>query len=168
MNLPIDVAVYAEHSDTLKPVQPGWNVRVFNRIEVQEGAHIRVDTETGVITLGPGVYHITGSSLVTYNDLDPHPSGAGWPTKSRPNGGYCRLRYATDAADARNEQAIVVGTISNANMVPSLIDTYLEVARHAEIVLEHQVGDEVEGIYLQDNSNNSSWHVFARMAIQRA
>ena len=91
----------------------------------------------------------------------------GWNTKSRPNGGYCRVRYARDT-NCKNEQAIVVGTISNANMVPSLFETYLKVAYQTDIVLEHQVGDLVTGIYLQDNSVNSSWHVFARIAIRRS
>lgn len=164
--LPIDLAVYAEHSPTLKKVQPGWNVRVFNKTEIEEGSSIRCDQTTGIISLNPGVYHISGSSIVTYNNLDPHPDGAGWPTKPRPNAGYCRLRYASDAG-CGNEKAIVVGTISSANLIPSLAETYLDVPRFAQIVLEHQVGDAVAGIYLEDNSANSPWHVFARISIRR-
>lgn len=175
MTLPVDLAVYAEHSPTRKPVQPGWNARVFNKLEVEEGSNIRTDMDspghagTGIISLGPGVYHISGISNVTYNDLDPHPDGAGWNTKARPNGGYCRLRYAQDV-NCGNEKAIVVGTISNANMVPSTIETYLDVPHFAQVVFEHQVGFEaavVEGIYMQDNSANSPWHVFSRISIRR-
>ena len=166
MTLPIDLAVYAEHSPALKKVLPGWNVRVFNKTEVEEGSSIRFDKNTGVISLSAGVYHLSGSSIVTYNNLDPHPSGAGWNTKTRPNAGYCRLRYAADVG-CKNELAIVVGTISSANLLPSLVETYLDVPRFAEIVLEHQVGDEVAEIYLQDNSANSTWHVFSRIAIRR-
>lgn len=166
MPLPADIAVYAEHSNSRKPVAKGWNARVFNRTEVEVGSSIRRDDRTGVITLGPGVYHITGSSQVTYNDLNPHPSSAGWNTELRPNGGYCRLRHAADEGCA-NEQALVVGTISNANMLPSLIDTHLDVRHGAELVLEHQVGDTVAGIYLQDDATGSPWHVFARIIIHR-
>lgn len=167
MSLPADFAVYAEHSDKLVKVESGWNPRNFNRTEVEEGSSIRFDAKAGILRLGPGVYHITGSSQVTYNDLDPHPSAPGWPTEVRPNGGYSRLRYAADAG-CPNEQAIVVGTISNANMLPSLIDTYLDVPENVELVYEHQVGfGTIEGIYLEDNATGSTWHVFARIAIRK-
>ena len=109
-------------------------------------------------------YHITASSQVTYSDLNP--TSGRVKTDPLPFGGYCRLRYAKDT-NCKNEQAIAVGMISNTNMVPSLIETWLMVRQPAEIVLEHQVGDQTEGIYLQDNINKSPWHVFARMAIRR-
>lgn len=161
---PIEVAVYAEHSDTTKKMQPGFNIRVFNRREVQQAASISCDTATGIVTLQPGLYHITATSTVTYSDLDgksgrvlidPHPFGA-----------YCRLRYAKDT-NCKNEQAIVVGTVSNADMIPSTLETYLMVEKPVQIVLEHQAGGETEGIYLQENSNKSPWHVFARIAIRK-
>jgi hypothetical protein len=169
MSNAVDTAVYAEHSDSQKQVEKGWNARVFNRTEMEIGSNIRRAAATGVISLGPGVYHITGSSQVTYDDLAPHPRTGGWNTEARPNGGYCRLRHASTVppGQIKNEAAIVVGTISNANMLPSLIDAYLDVPYQAEIVLEHQVGDDVAGIYLQDNAVGSSWHVFARIAIHR-
>jgi hypothetical protein len=167
--LPTDLAVFAEHSDARKPMQPGWNVRVFNRTEAQQGAVIRRDPASGVVSLGPGVYHITGSSQVTYNDLTEHPDQPGWNTEPIPNGGYCRLCHAGNhGGTVGNEDAIAVGTISSANMVPSLIDTWLDAPLGAEIVLEHQVGDLVKEIYLQDNAVHSPWHVFARLAIARA
>lgn len=155
-------AVYAEHSYSKKPVQAGWNPRVFNNTEIHGGTHIWCEPDE-VIVLSPGLYHITASSQVTYNDGK---NTAGWNCEQRPNGGYCRLRYKDDA-ECRNDAAISVGTISNANMVPSVIDTYLNVTEDARIVLEHQVGDRVEGVYLQDNSADSTWHVFARIAIYR-
>jgi hypothetical protein len=169
MSQAADIAVYAEHSDSQKTVEPGWNARVFNRTEMELGSSIRRAKETGVITLGPGVYHITGSSQVTYNDLAPHPRTGGWNTEARPSAGYCRLRHASTKPPALigNEKVIVVGTISNANMLPSLIDAYLDVPHQAELVLEHQVGEDVAGIYLQDNAAHSPWHVFARIAIHR-
>jgi hypothetical protein len=174
-----DVAVYSEMSPGgLKKIGPGWNTRVFNKAEVPppSGSSISVDMSTGHVTLKRGTYHISASSQVTYNDLKVDPAAPGWITHERPNGGYVRLRDATLTADPTtkmiaNEDAIVVGTISNANMVPSLIDTYFTVtAESMTLLLEHQVGDVVDGIYLQDDTAGtftSAWHVFARIAIRK-
>lgn len=164
MDRPADIAVYAEHSDSRKPAVAGWNVRVFNRTEFSQGNGIVLDSDNTVIKLAPGVYQISASSIATYDDMFPGPA-QGWGTEQRPNGGYCRLRRKADA-DCKNEKAIAIGTISNANMLPSLIDTYFKTTEPVEIVLEHQVGDQVAGIYFQDNATNSSWHVFARIAIR--
>jgi hypothetical protein len=148
---------------TLPPSAAGWNVRVFNRTEVHRGTSIHLEQGTGVITLGPGLHHITATSNVTYDGIA---SPGRVSTDAEPFGGYCRLRHAEDAGCA-NERAIAIGTISNANMVPSTIDTWLEVQDSARIVLEHQVGNEIAHLYLQQNALSSSWHVFARIAIQR-
>ena len=186
-----DIAVYAEHSKSKKPLQAGWNTRVFNKVENQIGSQISLDTISGIITLEKGTYHITGNSAVTYNDSIPDLSSgnAGQPTKPVPNAGYARLIDINKKA-GKNDDAFVVGTLSNANMLPSFIDTYLVVKDKTEIILEHQAGfdshegmnlppkehsDEdsdstksiVDGIYLQDNVLNSPWHVFARIAIRR-
>ncbi len=113
---------------------------------------------------------------MTYNDLKVDPTAQGWNTHERPNGGYARLRDVSLKPDATtkmvgNEHAIVVGTLSNANMVPSLIDTYVTVTTDSiTLMLEHQVGELVDTIYLQDDSAGSftsQWHVFARIAIRR-
>ena len=49
-----------------------------------------------------------------------------------------------------NEEAIAIGTMSTANMTPSTIDTYFEVNEQTRVlVLEHQVGNDLEDIYLQ-------------------
>jgi hypothetical protein len=77
-----------------------------------------------------------------------------------------RLRYAEDVG-CGNEDASYIGTMSTASMIPSMIDTYLEVKERAQIVLEHQVGNDVAHIYLQGIWENSSWHVFARIALQK-
>jgi hypothetical protein len=171
MNLPTEIAVYAEHSDTTKemvmypkPAGP-WNTRVFNRIEAQVGQSIGLDESTGIVTLAPGFYHITACSIVTYAEPEAEDQTT-VPISTRPNGGYCRLRHLADIG-CPNERAIAVGTISNANMVPSTIDAYVNVEDGARIILEHQVGDAVGGIYLQVGAGGSSWHVFARIAIRR-
>ncbi|MEP7220400.1 MAG: hypothetical protein ABI876_15860 [Bacteroidota bacterium] len=170
-DLPLDIAIYAEYSDRSKPMvhnQPplgDWNVRVFNRIEVQGGENIRLVKRTGAVILKPGLYQITASSLVTYYDPN-DPDQKTVLTRLRPFGGYCRLRYLEDAG-CLNEQAIAIGTISTANMSPSLIDTWLLVKEESSIVLEHQVGANVENLYLQIYVVNSTWHVFARISIRR-
>jgi hypothetical protein len=166
-------AVYAEHSDSKKPMvidqsqadpkQRGWNVRVFNRIEVQQGTSIRYEPNTGIVTLGPGRYHIVTSSIVTYDDLAPQ----GHVTVSpAPFAGYSRLRDAGKPA-CLNEEAIAIGTMSTANMGVSLIDTWLDVKDEARLVLEHQVGNNVDHLYMQGIWEQSSWHVFARIAVER-
>ena len=174
-----DVAVYSEMSPNgMKKVAPGWNTRVFNKEEVKPPSHsgISVDLTTGHVTLKRGTYHITASSLVTYNDLKVDPAAPGWNTQERPNSGYSRLRDASlkpnpSSNRIDNEAAPVVGTVSNANMVPSLIDTFVTVtADSMTLLLEHQVGDVVDTIYLQDDSAGpftSPWHVFARIAIRK-
>jgi hypothetical protein len=174
-----DIAVYSEMSPTgMKKMAAGWNTRVFNTTEVAPAVNssISTDMKTGYITLKRGTYHITASSLVTYNDLKVDPNAPGWNTHERPNGGYVRLRDVSLTPDPKsnqveNEKAIVIGTISNANMVPSLIDTYLTVTTESlTVMLEHQVGDVVDTIYLQDDSAGpfqSRWHVFARIAIRK-
>jgi hypothetical protein len=164
-------AVFAEHSDSKKPMavdstQPaqssGWNVRVFNRTESSRGTSVQLEAGTGVVKLAAGRYHVTATSLVTYDDMAAFGKVT---TDAEPYGGYCRLRRAEDVGCA-NEKALAVGTMSNANMVPSTIDAYLELAEETRLVLEHQVGANVDHLYLQGIWEKSSWHVFARIAIQ--
>ena len=52
-------------------------------------------------------------------------------------------------------------------MIPSLVDTFLRADHPVEIMLDHQAGDQVDGLYLQVAVSGSSAHIFARMAIQR-
>ena len=75
---------------------------------------------TGIVVLQPGLYHITGSSLVTYDDLA---ADRKVTTDAEPYAGYCRLRRATDVA-CDNKIAIAIGTMSTANMLPSMFETY--------------------------------------------
>lgn len=50
---------------------------------------------------------------------------------------------------------------------PSLIDTYLKVDKTAEIMLDHQAGEKVEGLYLLVMVGGSAAHIFARISIER-
>lgn len=170
-----DYAVYAEYSLSNKPMVPGWNTRVFNKKEVQQGENIGLDERTGVVTLRAGRYHITAMSLVnSYDAANPTVI----PTLSAPPAGYARLRYLEDALspdavptvdviNASNAKALSVGTGSDANALPSFMETFVTVKDKASLVVEHQVGDQVKGLYLQVNANGSVWHVNARISIQR-
>lgn len=158
-----DYAVFAEYSLSTKQMTPGGaSPRVFNTVEVPSRGGISLDPSTGVVALPPGTYHITAVSIVTpHRDtdterltLDPQP----WA-------GYCRLRYRDKPA--RTDKPIALGTISNANMLPSTIDTYLHLEKTAELVLEHQIGETPQGFYLQVNVGGSPDHVFARISIHR-
>ncbi|EHB47837.1 hypothetical protein MycrhDRAFT_5963 [Mycolicibacterium rhodesiae JS60] len=167
--------MYAEYSLTSKPMVAGWNTRAFNKREVEEGKNISLDDHTGVVTLKPGQYRVTAMSLVNYAD-PANPTVI--PTVSAPPAGYARLRYLNDALppdtvptadviNASNAKALSVGTGSDANALPSFMDTFLNVTDEAKLVVEHQVGEDVKGLYLQVNENNSVWHINARITIQR-
>jgi hypothetical protein len=159
-----EFAVYSEYSDSDKPMQAGANTRVFNRTEVTSGDHIRLEEGTGVVVLRRGTYHITACSIITY--YDPATDTDGKVTNmERSWGGYCRLRYKDKPA--REDTPIAIGTISSANMIPSMIDIYLKIDDHAEIMLDHQAGEHVDGLYLQVTVGGSALHVFARISIRR-
>ena len=100
------------------------------------------------------------------------------PTGRATPAGYARLRYLKDALpadtvptsdviNASNAKALSVGTGSDANALPSFMDTFLKVDDEAKLVVEHQVGEDVKGLYLQVNENDSVWHINARISIQR-
>jgi hypothetical protein len=160
--LSFEYAVFCEYSLSLKPVEAGANVRVFNRVEAPSAGAITLDTNTGAITLTEGTYRVSAVSIVTpYQEGDTEQV----TLTPKPYGGYCRLRDLHKPL--RGDPAIAIGTISNANMLPSTIDTFVEVRGKTEIVLEHQVGAHPEGLYLQVNAGGSADHIFARINIQR-
>lgn len=156
-------AVFAEFSPTTKLMKPGMNTRVFNTVEARHGDDIRLEMGTGVITLAPGTYHITGFSATAYATVEPPETVA---TRAPVAAGYCRLRKATDSAEDRNA-GIVWGSISTANVVPSLIETYFTTEQEVKILLEHQNGQNVSDICLQSDAGGSAKHVFARICIRR-
>jgi hypothetical protein len=47
------------------------------------------------------------------------------------------------------------------------METFPTAKDKANLVVEHQVGNEVKGLYLQVNANGSVWHVNDRISIQR-
>ncbi|TAJ29959.1 MAG: hypothetical protein EPO67_14695 [Reyranella sp.] len=170
-----DYAVFSEFSPESKKMQPGWNRRVFTTTEARKGNAIECDLATGVVTLAPGTWHLSGYSMVVYDD--PATSAEMAPVRSPAAAGYCRLRtfdpaVAVDPANLiaiRNDDPTVlcVGSPSTANMTPSLFDAYYEARRSTQIVLEHQAGASPDGIYLRIFRQGSSWHAFARINIRR-
>ena len=53
-------------------------------------------------------------------------------------------------------------------MGPSLFETYLTTtAPETKMLLEHQAGSNPEQIYLRVYTQNSKWHVQARISIRR-
>ena len=158
-------AVFGEYSPTIKPMKPGMNTRVFNRIESRSAdGSIRLDELTGVVTIPPGTYHITGFSTTVYYTGNEPPEMV--EPRSPACGGYCRLRRAEEDPEDRNA-GFAFGSICTANAIPSLVETYFTTAEEARIVLEHQNGGDPKDVYLQVYSGGSSAHVFARLCIRR-
>lgn len=88
---------YSEYPDEIKPMKiyesprKGRNRRVFNKIEVEKGTLIRLNEETGEITIEPDSYHVSAFSTVSYNPA----VGVSTPKQSAEiedtHPGYCLL-----------------------------------------------------------------------------
>ena len=69
------------------------------------------------------------------------------------------------------DNPIATGSIGNANMVPSTVDTYVRVEHEERLMLVQQAGKDTDGIYLQISLEGSDAeshnHVFARIHIRR-
>ena len=170
----LDYAVFTELSPESKLMKAGWNARVFTNTDARKGNAIQCDFATGVVTVAPGVYHISGMSLVAYNSGGEPPEMT--TIRSPASAGYCRLRTLGSNAvvdpgmrDVANDDPSVVclGSPSTANLTPSLLETYFETDRPAQLILEHQSGSNPDHIYLRVFIQNSKWHAVARIAIRK-
>ena len=86
----LDYAIFSELSPESKLLKGGWNTRVFTNTDSRKGDAIRCDFATGIVTVAPGVYHISGTSVVAY---DSGGEPAEMTTIRAPaSAGYCRLR----------------------------------------------------------------------------
>jgi hypothetical protein len=169
-----EYAVFTEFSPASKLMTAGWNRRVFTDTDARKGRAIQCDFATGIVTLAPGAYHISGLSMVSYNSGGEPPEMT--TIRVPASAGYCRLRVFDPAAvvdatnllaiDNGNPSVICVGSPGTANMTPSLFDAYYETDRTAQILLEHQSGTSPEKIYLRVFVQNSKWHAFARISIR--
>jgi hypothetical protein len=168
-------AVFTEFSPDTKPVQSGWNRRIFTDTDVRKGTAIQCDFTTGIVTLAPGAYHLSGQSTVAYFTGDEPPETT--TIRSPASAGYCRLRafdpdLKVDPAYMRAignaaPSVLCIGSSSTANLAPSLFETFYETDKSAQILLEHQSGTHPEQIYLRVFVGDSRWHAFARISIRQ-
>ena len=167
-----EFAVYTEFSPESKLMKAGWNTRIFTDTDARNGTGIQCDFKTGIITLAPGAYHITGQSTVAYNS-------GGEPAemttvRSPASAGYCRLRTGgSDIVDPAmqnlpNDDPSVfsIGSPCTANLSSSSIEAYYEARQTTRLVLEHQCGSNPDHIYLRVYTQGSKWHATARLAIR--
>jgi hypothetical protein len=169
-----EYAVFTEFSPDSKPMKAGWNRRVFTDTDVRKGTAIQCDFATGIVTLAPGAYHITGLSMVAYNSGGEPPEMT--TIRAPASAGYCRLRTVgpdagVESTDLRalengDPTVICIGSPSSANLVPSLFECFYETDKTARILLEHQSGTKPEQIYLRVFVQNSKWHALARISIR--
>jgi hypothetical protein len=170
----LDYAVFTELSPESKLLKGGWNTRVFTNADSRRGNAIQCDFATGIVTLVPGVYHLSGMSIVAYDSGGEPPEMT--TIRAPAAAGYCRLRRlgSNPVVDpglleiGNDDPSVVcVGSPSSANLGPSLFEAYLETDRPARMVLEHQAGSTPQQIYLRVFIQNSKWHAAARIAIRK-
>jgi hypothetical protein len=170
-----DYAVFTELSPESKLMQPGWNRRIFTNTDSRKGDAVQCDFATGVLTLTPGSYQLSGMSMVLYGAAGDPPETT--TIRSPAAAGYCRLRTfdpssrvdtsSLRALDNGDPSVICIGSPASANMVPSVFDAFLEAGKPTQLVLEHQSGDKPDQIYLRVYTEKSKWHALARISIRR-
>lgn len=159
---PLSHAIYAEFAKANVKMADGLNRRIFNTTEAEFGHNIRRD-DKGVVTLLPGVYRITGFSMVTMQiTMEPPVVKSNYP-------GYC-LVYETDQeANARDTHLCVGTPATSAECNPSQFELIVECDRPRQISVGHQAGIKLlEDIYINVYDvagEKSPYHVFARIAI---
>ena len=170
----LDYAVFTELSPKSKLLQGGWNTRVFTDTDSRKGNAIQCDFATGIVTVAPGLYHISAMSIVAYNSGGEPPEMT--TIRSPASAGYCRLRTLGSSPvvdpgmrDVANDDpsVISIGSPSSANLTPSLLEAYFETDRPAGLILEHQAGSNPQQIYLRVFTQNSKWHAVARIGIRK-
>lgn len=170
-----DFAIFVEYSPQNKKMMPGWNRRVFTDTEARKGDSIRCDSVTGVVTLAPGSYHLSGLSIVGYDSSKEPPEMTA--TRSPAAAGYCRVRRINGdpgpeqldlrAIDNADPSVVCIGSMSSANLVPSLFETFLAASQITRLLVEHQTGSNPQDVLLRAFIGNSRWHAFARLAVRR-
>lgn len=171
----IDYAVFTEFSPQNKKLLPGWNRRIFTDTDSRKGSSIQCDFETGIVSLAPGTYHLSGLSIVAYDSSTAPPEMT--TTRSPAAAGYCRLRrLAGDPGpeqiglrdiDNADPSVICIGSPSSANLAPSVFEAFCEAEQPTRLLLEHQAGSNPQDILLRVFVANSKWHAVARLAIRR-
>ncbi len=161
-------AIYGEYArNANNPMKNGLNRRVFNVVEAQCGADIRLHDD-GSITLAPGTYRVTGYSAVTMQTtMAPPQVKSNYP-------GYC-LVYLKDQENGGPDlvkTALAIGSgATSSEISPSLFDTIQTFDQPTDICVGHQSGNDLKepiwlSIYIVDGVP-SDYHVMARIAITR-
>jgi hypothetical protein len=158
-------AEYARERNIL--MKNGLNRRVFNVTEAIHGADIRLEADGSVLVL-PGVYRITGFSMVTMQAKMAPPvmlNNTNYP-------GYCLLYPREHEADNPLGNNIAIGSPATAfDTCPSLFDFVFACERPTYICVGHQSGEHLnDEVYLSVYDVDgipSEYHVFARIAINR-
>src|SRR6188508_2207250 len=98
---------------------------VFTDTDARKGDGITCDFTTGVVTLAPGSYHVSGMSMVSYASVPPEMTTIRAPASA----GYCRLRVfdplaAVDSANLKaidngDRSVICIGSLGTPNLAPS-------------------------------------------------
>lgn len=168
-------AVFTEFSPDNKAMQPGWNRRVFTDVTVRRGEAIQCDLTSGLITLAPGTYRLTGFSTVTYESGGNPPEMA--TVRTPASAGYCRLRWydPQEVPDPKSPRGIpndhpsvvCLGSTNTANFGPSTFDMFVTVDKPRQLFLEHQCGSNPQQIWLRVYVENSKWHLMARLSVER-
>jgi hypothetical protein len=167
-------AVFTEFSPNSLPMQPGWNRRVFTAVTASRGQAIQCDLKTGLVTLAPGTYRLTGFSTVTYESGGNPPEMA--TVRAPASAGYCRLRWldpqekpSTDPRGIPNDHPSVIclGSTTTANFGSSTFETYVTTEKTRQLFVEHQCGNDPQQIFLRVYVENSPWHLMARISVQQ-
>lgn len=158
-------AVFGEYAEGRnKLMQPGFNRRVFQRIDSQAGQGIRLNGD-GTITIAPGTYRINGFSMVTQQ------LGFSPPTFEHDNNypGYAIVKPAnsSDFGDA-----IAIGSLSTAGYsTPSIFDAIYSTDTEVVVEVGHQAGKALNAeVYLsvyEVDGVTSPYHLAARVCITR-
>ena len=156
-----DLAVFTEVAKEKKEMQPGWNVRVFNEIEILKGSSIS-KKDDGTITLAPGLYHISALSLLCYM-IDGVPGKSVESDDFEASAGYCAICTEETGRDGM----LAIGSMMDyKDNTASFIDNILEFDETTSFQMKHQVGGNPENVFLQGNGQRST-HVYARITIRR-
>ena len=164
-------AIYGEYAREKNVImQDGLNRRVFNVKEAEAGPDIRLNSD-GCITLEPGLYRLTGFSMVSMQ------TGFAPPEPKNDNNypGYCLVYRKEDEKAGRDmlAKAIAIGTPATAQyMAPSTFDAVKRFDERTDICVGHQSGNKLNGevwlsIYDVGGIEQSDYHVGARISITK-
>jgi len=158
-------AEYAREKNVL--MKNGLNRRVFNVVEANYGLDIVLESD-GSVLLGPGVYRISGFSMVTMQAT----MGIPVPQNNTNYPGYCLAYRIEDEATNPLGKNIGIGSPATAlDTVPSTFDFVFVCYHPTSICIGHQSGENLhDEVYLsvyEVDGVPSEYHVFARISVTK-